>query len=141
MNYLEINRSASPCCVSLPTECIKPRCIEVALIIITLTGAALVGAACVSYLPPLAGYVGGGFSLCSLIGLAVGHCCVEKPIHYAVPQPPEASDSYSETVQPAPVPLYAKAAKDTPKGKSFSRSFNTVICNAHGYNIYFNTHS
>ena len=103
MNYLEINRSANPCCVSLPTECIKPRCIEVALIIITLTGAALVGAACFSYLPPLAGYVGGGFSLCSLIGLAVGHCCFEKPIHYAVPQTPETSDSYFEIVQPARV--------------------------------------
>ena len=101
MNYIEINRSASPHCVSLPTECTKPWCIEVALIIITLTGAALVGVACVSYLPPVAGYVGGGFSLCSLIGLAVGHCCFEKPIHYFPPH--EASDSYSEIVQPARV--------------------------------------
>ena len=102
MNYLEINRSASNCCAPLPSECIKPKCIEVALIIITLTGAALVGAACVSYLPPIAGYVGGGFSLCGLIGLVVSHCCFEKPVHY-ITQPPEASDSYSEIVQPARV--------------------------------------
>ena len=104
MNYLEANRSQSPCLGSCSSEWIKPRCIEAALIVIALTGAALVVSACVSYLPPIAGYVGGGFSICSLIALAIGHCCVEKPIHYAAPLIPQvAYDSYSKTFQPAHV--------------------------------------
>ena len=74
-------------------------CIQIALGIITLIGAGLSVAAILSYLPPIAGYVGGGTSISSLIILAIGNCCGEKRISPILPR--QTDDRIPGALQPA----------------------------------------
>lgn len=53
-------------------------CIQIALNIVAFSGVALLFAAIVSYLPPVAGYVGGGAFACAVMILAIGNCCEER---------------------------------------------------------------
>ena len=76
-------------------------CIQIALGIIVLMGASLSMASILSYLPPIAGYVGGGTSISSLIILAIGNCCEGKRISTILP--PQKDDTVPVARQSAHV--------------------------------------